>query len=367
MKPSVSRRRFLQTTSYAILAGALSGVASTSSAQSDELRVLVYGGDYAKAAIEAYVKPFEAETGIKVTPIADEVSLVQLELMVTTNSVSIDVSAGNISSSTVAAGKGLLEEIDYSIFKKEELDATLDFAKQSFGVGQTAYAYVMVYNTDTYPASKARPTSWSEFWDVDKYPGGRTLVDGKDGAQGPWEEALLADGVAPDALYPLDIDRAFASLDKIKPHIRRWWSVGSEIQQMMHDKTASLYQAYDGRTNLLIDQGTPLEINWNQSKVTWDLWVIPKGGPNVKNAQKFVEFATRADRQAAFAKLFPTAPTNTKAFEFIPEALGRKFPTHPDNIAKSVFINAKWYTEVGADGMSNTERLIQRWNEWILQ
>lgn len=225
----------------------------------------MYGGDYAKAAIEAYVKPFETETGIEVTPIADEVSLAQLELMVITNSVSVDVSAANISTATVAAEKSLLEEIDYSIYKKEELDATIGFAKQPFGVGQTAYAYVMVYNTDTYPASKARPTPWSEFWDVDKYPGVRTLVDGKDGSHGPWEEALLADGVAPDALYPMDIDRAFASLDKIEPHIRKWWNVGSEIQQIMHDKGAGVYQAYDSRTNLLIDQGSPLEINWNQS------------------------------------------------------------------------------------------------------
>ncbi|GLS32577.1 putative spermidine/putrescine transport system substrate-binding protein [Mesorhizobium albiziae] len=363
---AVNRRRFLQTTSSAIVASALSG-GRTSAQSSNDLRVLVYGGDYAKAAIDAYVKPFEAETGIKVIPIADEVTLTQLQLMVNSNSVSVDVIALNYPTATVSAAQGLLEEIDYSLHNKEELDGALEFAKAPYGVGQTAYAYVMVYNTETYPAEKPRPASWSEFWDVEKYPGVRTLVDGQYGSQGPWEEALLADGVAPDALYPMDIDRVFASLDKIKPHVRKWWSVGSEIQQMMHDKLAALYQAYDGRTNLLIDQGVPLEINWNQSKVTWDLWAIPKGGPKVQNAQRFVEFATRADRQAAFAKLFPSAPTNLRAYESIPEDLGRRFPTHPDNIANSIFINAKWYAEVGADGLSNTERLIQRWNDWILQ
>lgn len=38
-------------------------------------------------------------------------------------------------------------------------------------------------------------------------------------------------GVPADRLYPMDIDRIFASLDKIKPHIRKWWGTGSEIQQ----------------------------------------------------------------------------------------------------------------------------------------
>lgn len=50
----------------------------------DELRVVVHGGDVAKAYIEAYVKPFQAETGIKVHAITDQITFAQLELMVST-------------------------------------------------------------------------------------------------------------------------------------------------------------------------------------------------------------------------------------------------------------------------------------------
>ncbi|RWD96179.1 MAG: ABC transporter substrate-binding protein, partial [Mesorhizobium sp.] len=73
-------------------------------------------------------------------------------------------------------------------------------------------------------------------WDVNSFPGVRSLVSGQYGSEGPWEEALLADGVAPKDIYPMDIDRLFKSLDRIKPDIRKWWGTGSEIQQMMHDK-----------------------------------------------------------------------------------------------------------------------------------
>lgn len=363
----MNRRRFIHATSSVLAAGAMTSVAHRASAQSPgELKIRVSGGAYGKANIEAYVKPFEAETGIKVTPITDWTTLAQIELMQRTNTVSLDVGLLDQGTALLAGSKGYLEEIDYSIYKKEELNGIVDYGKQPFGVAAVMYSFNMVYNTEKFPAGKPRPTSWAEFWDVSKFPGVRTLVSGQGGGQGPWEEALLADGVAPDALYPLDLDRVFASLDKIKPHIRKWWNTGSEIQQMMRDKTVDIAQSYDGRAIQLIDEGAPIEINRNQAKLTWDYWIIPKGSPNAKNAQRFIEFATHADRQAAFAQLFPIGPTNRNAFKLMPETAARKLATYPDYMARSYAVNAKWYAEAGSDGVTNAQRLIKRWNEWIL-
>ncbi|MER9770152.1 ABC transporter substrate-binding protein [Mesorhizobium sp. M0189] len=363
----INRRHLMQAGSSALVLGALGSVSSKAKAQNPgELRVLVYGGDAGKAVMGAYVKPFEAETGIQVTAVTDQIDFAQIELMVTNNSVSADVAGLPQGSTMAAAAKGYLEEIDYSIFKKDELDGLVSFGKEKYGVAALIYAYTMVYNTEKFPANKPRPKTWTEFWDAEKFPGVRSLVSGQFGSEGPWEEALLADGVAPNAIYPMDIDRIFASLDKIKPHIRKWWGTGSEIQQIMHDKVADLMNSYDGRASLLIDQGAPLEINRNQAKLTCDFWIIPRGTPNKANAQKFVEFASRADRQAEFAKLIPYGPTNLNAFKSLPEETGRKLASHPDYIANSIPMNMKWYGEVGSDGVTNTERLIQRWNEWIL-
>ncbi|WP_353039750.1 ABC transporter substrate-binding protein [Mesorhizobium sp. M1300] len=276
----INRRRFMQATSSAMAVGTLSSVVRRASAQSSgELRVTVGGGDVGKATIEAFVKPFEAETGIKVTPITDDANMGQIELMVKSSNVTLDVGYVGQGSALTLAGKGLLEKIDYSIYKKEDLDGMYGFAKQPSGIAWPVYSYNMVYNTESFPASKPRPMTWADFWDVEKFPGIRTLVSGQYGSEGPWEEALLADGVPADQLYPMDIDRIFASLDKIKPHIRKWWGTGSEIQQMLHDKAVEIAQSYDGRALLLIDQGAPAEINRNQAKLQWDYWVIPKGGP----------------------------------------------------------------------------------------
>lgn len=313
---------------------------------------MVGGGDWGKANIAAYVKPFQAETGVKVNPITDQTNLAQVELMVTTKNVTIDVANLNQGSAFAAAGKGYLEEIDYSIYKKEDLDGIIDFAKQPFGVAALIYSYVMVYNTEKFAASKRRPNSWSEFWDAQTFPGVRALLSGQQGSEGPWEEALLADGVAADAIYPMDINRVFASLDKIKPHIRKRWATGSEIQQIMHDKVADIVNSYDGRAALLISQGAPLEINRTQAKLNWDYWVIPKGSPNAQIAQKFIEFATRAERQAAFAQLIPYGPSNLNAYKLMPETVGRKLTSHPDYMASSIPLNMRWYGQIGSDGLS---------------
>ncbi|MDX8462482.1 ABC transporter substrate-binding protein [Mesorhizobium humile] len=363
----MNRRRFLHGAS-AIAVGAMSCQPRRAAAQSGgEVIAMLNGGDYAKACIEAYAKPFEAETGIKVTPITEEFSPAKLELAVSTNNVSVDVLPMGPTAVMQNSQKGYLEKIDYSIYKPDDLDALLDLAKDPHGVGSIVYALCMTYNTEKFPTDKPRPTTWAEFWDVVKYPGVRALQTGEYPATGPWEEALLADGVPADALYPLDIDRAFASLGKIKPHIRKWMVTGSENQQMLHDRAVDLAQSYDGRAVALIDQGAKVEINRNQQRMSYESWTIPKGSPNPKNAQRFIEFMTRADRQAAFVQLMPYGPTNRNAFKLLPEKVGRKFASHPDYRASTIITNYNWYNEVGSDGLTNNDRLIQRWNEWILQ
>ena len=66
-------------------------------------------------------------------------------------------------------------------------------------------------------ASRAR-SRWADLFDTAKIPGKRTFY--KWSAPGVLEIALLADGVAPDKLYPLDLDRAFKKLDTIKKRNR---------------------------------------------------------------------------------------------------------------------------------------------------
>ena len=60
--------------------------------------VQIGGGDWADANFEAYVTPFEKETGIKVVAVRDWMSIAKLKLMVESKKVELDV-AGEITRS----------------------------------------------------------------------------------------------------------------------------------------------------------------------------------------------------------------------------------------------------------------------------
>ena len=101
------------------------------------------------------------------------------------------------------------------------------------------YTTVLGYRKDAFPGGKG-PQNWVDFWDAKKFPGPRTL---RDSPVDNLEFALMADGVAPDKLYPLDIDRAFKKLDAIKPHISVWWKTGAQSAQLLVDKEAIMPNA----------------------------------------------------------------------------------------------------------------------------
>ncbi|QOZ11819.1 ABC transporter substrate-binding protein [Bradyrhizobium sp. CCBAU 51765] len=364
----LNRRAFMAATSSAVVAPTLISCAGRAYAQrAGELRIVSLGGGFGKAVTEAYLKPFQAETGIKVVPITQDLDVAQVGLMVQSKNVLVDVGLSNQASALTLAASGHLEEVDYSIYSKDELSAVESYSKHKNAFSSYIYSTNMVYNTKKYPTGKPRPTTWAEYWDVAKFPGSRALHTGEFGSEGPWEEALLANGVSKDALYPIDIDRAFASLDRIKPHVRKWWTNGSEVLQIMRDNVADIVQSYDGRALSLVDAGEPLEINRNQAKLTWDYWYILKGSPNAGNAQKFIEFTSRPGPQAEFARLYAQAPSNRNAYKLLTETVAKKLATYPDYLAGSFPLNVSWYNEVGKDGLSNRQRLAQRWNEWILR
>ena len=53
--------------------------------------------------------------------------------------------------------------------------------------------------------------------------------------------------------------------------------------------------------------------------------------------------------------------------EVIDPAIAKKLISFPDNSKNSFRLNGAWYAEAGADGKTNTARLVERWNTWIVQ
>ncbi|WP_346891003.1 ABC transporter substrate-binding protein [uncultured Roseibium sp.] len=307
-----SRRHFLQLSGMA--AASTLAMPYVARAQEKVLYVNSWGGPWLEAATANLFEPFTAETGIEIRTVSP-VSFAKLAAQQKTGVYEFDV--------TTLGGGDILRADNAGII--EPLTAPYDGGLFHNGVASHAFATVMAWRTDTI---KGTPKSWADFWDVETFPGGRSL---QRYAARVLPIALLADGVAIEDLYPLDIDRAFASLDKIKPHIRVWWTAGAQSTQILRDGEVDMIGIWHGRYYEAEDAGAPVAMTWNQAEIDRAYWVVAKDTPNMDAAKAFVEFATSAKPLAGFVSEANYGALNPAANDLIDAENAKRMPTSPDN------------------------------------
>ena len=312
------------------------------------------GGAYEEANVNAIFEPFTKATGIEVVKVP--ASLGKLLAMFEAGNIELDVvDAGELGLLSLNQ-KGALEKINYKAWKltnPEDMDHRRDTM-----VADIYFSTVLAYNTQVFPTGK-HPKSWAEFWDTKKFPGPRMLTDLAAGAIDV-EFALLADGVPKDKLYPIDLDRAFKSLDRVRPSIRKFWDTGALSAQMLADKEVVLGSIWNGRLQAIADKGAPLAIEWNEAALQVQFWGIMKGAKNGDNAQRFIDFACQPQIQAAHAGFIPYGPTNRQAFKHIKADVAARLPSSPEHKPKAFLHNAQWWAD-------NRSKVSERWSQWLLQ
>ena len=95
---------------------------------------------------------------------------------------------------------------------------------------------------------------------------------------------------------PLDVDRVFRSLDRIKPHIKAWWSDNSLAQQLMEQEEVDLIYMTNGRaTQSILDHKAPFEMMWNEAMYAGQPGLDRAGRlPNPKGGMKLLDIIGRA-------------------------------------------------------------------------
>lgn len=320
---------------------------------SGEVRIANFGGAMMEAEQKAYFGAFEKATGIKVRtfPTADAA---KVKAMVDTGNVEWDVVEINSKSIMSLLKTGdYFEKIDYSLVD----DGVGKEYRSEYGLGKEVWASVMAFRTDAFKG--AAPGSWADFWDTEKFPGNRAMYGIGSATTPELEYALLADGVPPDKLYPLDIDRALASYDKIRKSVVKWWTTGAQPPQMLADREVVMTTVFNGRMAALQEQGVPVAICWNQGLRSFASQAIPKGAKNKANAMKFLAYATMPIPQARLALAIPYGPVNQGAFKYIPPERQAVLPSAPGIRERLVPYNFDWWT-------ANAERVQAKFNKWLL-
>jgi putative spermidine/putrescine transport system substrate-binding protein len=317
-----------------------------------ELVVVSWGGTIQDAQRKSFFEPFEKKYGVKIKEVSPP-DYGKLKAMVNNGKVEWDVVDGDSDFAVRGGKQNLLEPLDFSVIDKTNLIPSLT---TKYSVGAEIYTYTIAYNTKSYPTGK-QPKTWNEFWDVQKYPGARALWKWP---VGTLEIALLADGVVPKSLYPLDLDRAFKSLDKIKKNVNVWWTTGAQSAQLLSDKEVDLEAAWNGRIQAAKRQGANVDVEFNQALLLGDSWFVPKGAPHKDLAMKFIAFVTSAERQAEFVKLYPYyGPVNTKAYDLLDEEVKKALCNSPDKLKNEIEGNETWWGD-------NFDRVNERFQKWLL-
>ncbi|MCB1883819.1 MAG: ABC transporter substrate-binding protein [Geminicoccaceae bacterium] len=276
-----------------------------------------WGGTTQDAQQEAWAVPFAADhAGVNVL-MDGPTDYGKLKAMVEAGSPVWDVVDVEYDFAVQAAKEGLVEPVDFNVVDRKAIDPRF---VTDHAVGSFYYSFVLGYNEG---ASSEPPASWADVFDTDKHPGKRAFY--KWSAPGALEIALLADGVAPKDLYPLDLDRAFAKLDAIKGDIV-WWGSGAESQQLLASGEASLGQFWNGRLYALQQEGAPVGISWAQNLTAADMLVVPKGAKHKDLAMQFLARATSPEGQAKLAELTAYAPVTPAAQKLMDEATVKGLP-----------------------------------------
>ncbi|MCX3292520.1 ABC transporter substrate-binding protein [Streptomyces sp. NEAU-H22] len=310
------------------------------------------GGSYGAALQKAIYTPFTQETGIqvKVLNLDDAPLLAQIQQ----GRPQCDLINNSMMSHTKYVKQNALEALDLDRIKSVKSAKIPENQITDHAVGSSFYGACMAYRTDAFGGKK--PQSWADFWDTEVFQGGRSMCN-PDGDLPELEFALLADGVPMDKLYPLDVDRAFKVLTRLRGDIKKFWDSGPLPGVLLSRQEVTMSTVWDGRIADLQKQGVPVTRQLNGMRRQFQGYAIAKGAANADNAYRLMDFSLRAESQAALAKAFPSNPSSPLAYTQLTEDERNALAGAPKYYDKGFDADVDWW-------LKNESAVTKRWLEW---
>ncbi|MEU0168280.1 ABC transporter substrate-binding protein [Streptomyces iakyrus] len=310
------------------------------------------GGSYGAALQKAVYTPFTQETGIavKVLNLDDAPLLAQIKQ----GRPQCDLINNSMMSHLKYVKQDALEELDKDRLKSLKSAKIPDKQITGHAVGHSFYGQCIGYRTDAFGGRK--PASWADFWDTKAFEGGRSMVS-PDGDLPELEFALLADGVPMDKLYPLDVDRAFKVLTRLRSDIKKFWDSGPLPGVLLSRQEVTMSTVWDGRLADLQKQGVPVERQLNGMRRQFSGYAIAKNAANVDGAYRLMDFALRPESQAALAKAFPSNPSSPLAYDKLTEDQRNALAGAPKYYDQGFDADIDWW-------LKNETAVTKRWLEW---
>ena len=323
------------------------------------LSVLTSGGSYTRGLDKAYFEPFTEETGIEVQLVAGgDNPIAAIKAQRAAGRIQFDIV--NFDDFAVSVEPDEFEV--HGLELPDDLLVPVLYPKTSVPVHVIA-SYTVACNKAMVDRC---PRSYADFFDIDAFPGDRSLPSmGIYEALGMLEVALLADGVRPEDLYPIDLDRAFSKLEGIKDSVRLFWTSYSGAQDVLRSGEAPITLLQDGRARqLVIDHDLDLSISYVGAQSYNVNWLIPKGAPHADVARIFVQWTLdNPQSQAVLTSMTFYGPASAKGAKAV-ENMGIANHTglHLEKTRmitlEEVEKSSRWVSE-------NGDAMMDRWNEFV--
>ncbi len=314
----------VEATDAAAPAGALEG---------REAIAVTFGGDISQAFDEAYFQPVEDATGLRVD-IDEPTDYARLQAQ---------VESGNVSWSIVEADPWFVEIICGTLAVEIEVDRSeIDerFDGGPCGVAANTFAFLAMYDTEQFADNP--PSTWADFFDTETYPGARAVWGGYS-VNGLVEAALLADGVAPEDLYPLDLDRAYAKLATIQDSLQYYDTIAQQ-QEILQSGGPAFVHGLSTIGYIAAQEGTVFAPMWSQAVLGWDVWMIPEGA-DVEAATAIADRIATHEAQTHMASISSMGYSTLGDPPELTELQQIWSAGNPENVETAIVTDQTYYAE----------------------
>lgn len=303
-----------------------------------------YGGPTNESRYAAYFDSFATETGVDVisTSFEDAIAFGMLD------GGQGDYDLLQVSTDSFLAYQANILELPDDVPRGDNLPENIrDYAVGGFTIG-----IAQGWLTETF--SDGGPQDWADFFDLESYPGNRAWPGSPGSYDASYELALLADGVAPHDLYPIDFDRAEAKLDTIRDELVYYTSY-PEVQTLLANGSASIAVSVTGQFTALLNQGLDVSVQWNEAFLSPNFFVVPATAPNLENAFALAAWLADPEREAIFIERTRYIPANTQTLDLISEDTADSLP---DESSGALYFDEEWRSE-------HQDEFAERYTAWL--
>jgi putative spermidine/putrescine transport system substrate-binding protein len=304
-----------------------------------------YGGETLTAAKKAWLEPFEAKTGAQVATDSPS-DPAKVKAMVQAGNPTWDVIDLDPASGASQCGKL------YVTRKSLGVNITAvdpKYVTDACGVPVLLQVIALVYNKKLYGAHP--PTRITDFLRVKQFPGTRMIFNYPVGGLEP---LLLATGIAPGKLYPLDFARAASTIKQLGSNLE----LPSDLAQMTQSQesgTFGMCLCYLGRSAIAKLHGADIGVVWDHAYVGWDELYAIKGSKNTAAQAALMNYIATPGPQAKFTENEPYAPTTPASRPHVSATFKEFLPAgHDSQIGTPAVYDAAWW-------LKNTDVAFAKW------